>query len=240
MSNDYWSSLINNLFPAATPASLVDMLKPKGEGAEAADLLDVIMQSKKSNFLSPETYGPKGEVKSQKDMKYLGLADKKIKMLAAKIVKPGDSNDTKMQKILDYIKKNFTYVSDDVQYHTGEYWATPGESIKSMKGDCEDGAFLIQALGLAAGVPGDRLRTYAGLVKAGKNAPLGGHAWTVYKLEKSNKPITLDWCYYPTPVDTSIKEQKEYYKDKNYQEVWWYLDYKGTTQQPGWGINKWV
>ena len=85
----------------------------------------------------------------------------------------------------------------------------------------------------------DRIRTYAGYVEAGINAPFGGHAWTIYKRESDNTWIELDWCYYPK--DTSIKDRTSFELDKKYVDAWWWMNALNTYDEYGkWGINIYV
>lgn len=72
--------------------------------------------------------------------------------------------------------------------------------------NCEDQNFLIHSLGLAAGVPSERLRTYGGLVETGDGG-LGGHAWVGYRRESDNEWIVLDAAYLPTdePLETRTR-----------------------------------
>jgi hypothetical protein len=83
---------------------------------------------------------------------------------------------------------NLTYVSDN-----GEYWQNDLETITKKEGDCEDGAILIYSMMLRSGVPADRIKVVGGYVYD-ETGP-GGHAWCMYKRQKDNEWIVLDWCF---------------------------------------------
>lgn len=196
MGNDYYRILVDTLFPPVTLYPIVktpDLLRPKSDPNGLYSVLTY-----KYTYSRDNTYNPAGKLNSVDYRQYLQLGNQQIKNLVRTIVATGDTNDQKAEKILKWVTENITYTSDTDQYHLGEYWAKPTETLKSRRGDCEDGAFLIQSMALAAGIPVDRLRTYGGLVKAGTAAPLGGHAWTIYKRETDNQWVDLDWCVVPT------------------------------------------
>lgn len=127
---------------------------------------------------------------------WLNSAYEADKVLCYQIVKAnglkGSTHDISVRRCLDFVKRRIEYTSDTIQYKKLEYWATPDETWKSKKGDCEDGAILIYCLARACDVPLDRLFIGAGDVQG------GGHAWVMYK---SNRfPFVwyfLDWCFYP-------------------------------------------
>jgi len=50
-------------------------------------------------------------------------------------------NDEVVQ-IVWWVSKYIMYTKDEVLYNDGEYWATPEETYKSQRGDCEDHALL--------------------------------------------------------------------------------------------------
>jgi len=162
------------------------------------------------------------EAEANEYSQYLDYPSKEMKFLAEQIVDPTDDNDTKAWKITVWVQKNLEYVSDDKQYRTPEYWAMPMETISSMKGDCEDGAFLIHSLMLNAGIPWDQIKTYGGEVYAGVNAPTGGHGWTVYKRETDDEWVVLDWCYYAN--DKPIDERTPMREDLRYIDDWFYIN----------------
>lgn len=183
------------------------------------------IQSIKMNWIQLKMAMINGEKVSEQEAheysEYLAYPSNEIKLLANQIVEPTDDNDTKAHKILLWVQENLQYVSDSKQYKTPEYWATPMETLKSMKGDCEDGAFLIHSLMLNAGIPWDRIKTYGGEVWAGVNAPTGGHGWAAYMRESDDEWVVLDWCYYANqkPIDerTAMRDDLKYIDD------WFYI-----------------
>lgn len=159
--------------------------------------------------------------------KYLQFPDKHISDLAKEITNRSDTNDEKMYKIEQWVLDNIDYKSDLKNYGQNEYWALPTMTVNRGSGDCEDLGFLIHSLGLHAGVPHDRLRTYGGFVKMGDNSyQLGGHGWTAYKRESDDKWTVLDGSYYTT--DEPINERTPMKDDYNYVEDFFYITKDGT------------
>lgn len=155
--------------------------------------------------------------------KYLQVSDKAIQSLARSIVSYGDSNDTKMYKIEQWVMNNIEYKSDIANYKQLEYWAFPTLTLNKESGDCEDGAFLMHSLALAAGIPYDKLRTYGGFVQETEGSyQLGGHAWTAYRRESDDEWVEVDWCYYPT--DMALDERQPMRDDLKYVDDFFYVD----------------
>jgi len=227
--------IVTSLFPSGTTlfpiVKIEDLLKPK---TDPSGLYSVLVN--KYSYSWNNTYNPAGKLNGTDYRQYLQLGNLQVKNLVRTIIAPGDTNDQKADKILKWLTENITYTSDEEQYHFSEYWAKPTEILKSKAGDCEDQAFLIHSMLLAAGVPADRIRTYGGLVKAGANAPLGGHAWTVYKRESDNQWVDLDYCYYPD--SSSITSRETFKAQDEYVDAYWWMNAYGTYDEYGkWGIN---
>ena len=135
------------------------------------------------------------------------------------IVNAADSDDIKMEKIQRWVVANIEYMTDEEQYGYEELWVPPVMVLKTKKGDCEDGAFLIMSLGLNAGVDPDRLRMYGGFVDAGPGATSGGHGWVAYRRESDNEWVAVDFSYYPdlrsmderTPLKVDEKYVDDYF-----------------------------
>ena len=82
----------------------------------------------------------------------------KIKSQLAPIENNSDlTYEQKMENMATVVatmaNSDITYTSDKVQYHKDDYWASPIETAKSKKGDCEDYAILEYALLRDLGVP---------------------------------------------------------------------------------------
>lgn len=152
---------------------------------------------------------------------YLQFPNERLKKLAFQIVNREDSNDVKMTKITAWVQKHIPYATDDQTYGAEELWAAPTLTLAKGRGDCEDGAFLIHALGLNAGVPASRLRTYGGEVKAGIGAANGGHGWTAYKRETDNQWVVLDFSYYPENIPMSARAEMA--DDLRYEEDYFFM-----------------
>ena len=154
--------------------------------------------------------------------RYLQFPNRDIRSLSQSIVESTDSSDLKAYKMLMWVQENIEYVSDTETYGAPEYWALPTLTVNKGRGDCEDGAFLIHSLMLSAGIPYDRIRTYAGAVFAGPGASAGGHAWTAYRREVDDEWVALDWCYYPN--DAVVSERMPLRENQRYFDDWFYVD----------------
>jgi len=148
---------------------------------------------------------------------WLQWPNQEIKDLAMSIINASDSDDIKMKKIQTWVFRNIEYMQDKEQYGFEELWVPPIMLLKTMKGDCEDGAFLIMSLGLNAGVDPTRLRMYGGFVNAGPGAASGGHGWIAYRRESDDEWVAVDYSYY---VDlrsmdkrTPLKDDEKYVDD---------------------------
>jgi len=151
------------------------------------------------NKLNQTGYGPKDRI--NRDPAFVNLwlqyPNDIIRKLALTIVDSFDSDDIKMEKIQAWVVDNIEYRTDEEQYGFAELWVPPVMILLTMKGDCEDGAFLIMSLGLNAGVDPTKLRMYGGFVDAGQGAPSGSHGWVAYRRESGNEWVAVDFSYYP-------------------------------------------
>ena len=129
------------------------------------------------------------------------------------------TNDATMLMIQKWAVNNIKYIGDDLSQGTVEYWQFPFETIQFRNGDCEDGALLIAALAISAGVPPFRVRVVAGMVQPGPTAPQGGHGYVSYLRESDNQWVALDWCYLE---DSKIPMHAKTILSKNpyYKEMW--------------------
>jgi len=163
---------------------------------------------------------------------YLQYPNPLLSILSLMIVGDAQSDDEKVEKILYWVYTSFKYETDFDLYGELDKWVKPIDSLKIMKGDCEDGAFLIHSLLLHAGVNPDNIVTSGGIVKSykvksGKMVPNGltGHAWTSYKRQSDGEWVALDWCNYDeTKV---LKEIKPLKKDTNYVSTFMEFNYGG-------------
>jgi hypothetical protein len=74
-----------------------------------------------------------------------------------------------------------------------DYWQFPFETLFSGYGDCEDGAILIAALAIAAGIPSYKVRVAAGILGP-DNANTGNtHMWCIYLADDGFWRV-IDWC----------------------------------------------
>jgi predicted transglutaminase-like cysteine proteinase len=170
-------------------------------------------------FTSPKLYTPQDETIFDYGYvnAYLQYGNEQIHKLAMEIVNTSDSDDEKMEKIQKWVVRNIEYMTDEEQYGYNEIWVPPTMLLNTMKGDCEDQAFLIMSLALNSGVDPNRLRFYGGVVKAGEGAATGGHGWVAYKREHDDAWVTVDATYYPDlrPMDLrpKMKDDTRYIDD---------------------------
>jgi len=205
---------------------LVDMLSPN-----QSTIIDDINGNKNSetnpvknlfdtiNNLNQDAYGPRDKKIRDPNtvILWLQFPNELISDLANSIVLPTDSDDEKMEKIQKWVVENIEYMTDEQQYGYEELWIPPVMVLKTNKGDCEDGAFLIMSLGLNSGVDPERLRMYGGFVDAGPGAASGGHGWVAYRRQSDDEWIAVDFSYYPDlrPMDDRIplKDDEKYVED---------------------------
>jgi len=217
ISNLSYNPYIVDIFPKPEKVSDInDLLKDNMPRNDIFDTIALVHEAQIELFRI-QAGVDYGNASSLDYEKYLQQGNPKIKALAMAIVNPWDNNDTKMFKIEQWVIKNIEYISDWENYGMDEYWAYPTQTLDRMSGDCEDGAFLLHSLALAAGVPAERLRTYGGLVFNPYGTEAAGHAWTAYQRESDNEWIVMDWCYWPenSPVGerTSMSNALKYIDD---------------------------
>lgn len=128
---------------------------------------------------------------------FLQYPNQVIRDLALEITAGLETDDEKVQAVQEWVVRNIQYAEDKAQYGYDELWVPPVMTLRSGKGDCEDGAFLIMSLALNAGVDPDRLRFYGGEVQAGTGAATGGHGWVAYRRESDDEWVVADFSYYP-------------------------------------------
>lgn len=125
--------------------------------------------------------------------------------------------DSIMLACLKLVRKYVKYTPDKAQLGVDEYWTFPNETLLLGTGDCEDMSNLLVSLARNAGVPANLLRVCAGWVVAGDNAPLGGHAYPVYKASDGEWRV-IDCCYYPN--DLPILKRTPFYLEPYYKDIW--------------------
>jgi hypothetical protein len=134
--------------------------------------------------------------------------------------------------IQNFVCNFLKYKYDDETVDCPEFWLFPFESIQSEIGDCEDGAILIAALLINAGIPNWRVKVcaaqvFADPVFAPSDTDLGGHAYCIYLADREESQrklewVILDWCYLQDP-EVPIEEKplaRDGGQEGAYQEVW--------------------
>ena len=216
---------IMNLFPK-TESSSFWFINKKSNINIMNDTLTFV------NKMRNIAYGVCVEQNSRLDhQKYITPNNPEVKRLAREIIHNSYySDDGKMYAIEQWVATNIKYVSDVENYGKLERWAYPFETIKRRSGDCEDQAYLVHSLGLAAGVDPNRLRTYGGLVFDPRSTSPGGHAWNVYRREMDNKWVAIDTTYYATNIH--FNERIPISKDLRYIDDFWYIEKSKTVSTP--------
>lgn len=241
--SSYYADLFGpkaGIFPKNS-GSIVDILPKIADPLNPGSVLFQRLDLKYGQQVYYQTYeGPNGETNGVGDdyRKYLQFGNPQIKTLVDAIISPGDDDDAKAQKILDWVKTNITYKSDLENYGRMDYWALPTQTLNKRAAECKGGAFLIHAMMLSAGIPSNRIKTMGGVVMTNDfTSPLGGHAWTIYKRETDDQWVDMDWCYYPEPVGYSLENEEAFKTDKNYQDVFFTVSASGTKLYTNsWGI----
>lgn len=118
--------------------------------------------------------------------------------------------------VQNFVCNFLKYKYDDLTAEVPEFWLFPFESIQAEIGDCEDGAILIAALLINAGIPSWRVKVAAAEVLADpvfapSDSELGGHAYCLYLADRPNSErklewVILDWCYLQDP-EVPIKKK---------------------------------
>ena len=92
-----------------------------------------------------------------------------------------------LDKVNTWVNRNIEYIPDQVLYNTIDYWATPKETLKYLKGDCEDFVILKYFLLLQYGInKSDLLFMYN---RINRGFLVQSHIVLVYK---KNNLIVLD------------------------------------------------
>lgn len=105
--------------------------------------------------------------------------------------------DHRVRVLAEYVAQNIAYQSRDRRHP--DVWQFPEETLALGAGDCEDQAFLLAALLLAAGVSGYMVRVALGqLVERKPDGSRGtsrDHVWVVY-LDEQGRWLVLDPLLY--------------------------------------------
>lgn len=145
--------------------------------------------------------------------------DDLLKQIINKYNLKGNSHDETIHNIQKWVVQNIQYLGDNVNNYTMEYWQFPFETLADKTGDCEDGALLIAALAVNAGVPAFRVRVVAGMVQPAPTAPEGGHGYLTYLREFDNQWVVVDWCYLEDS-NTPVPEKTLHKNNTFYKAVW--------------------
>jgi len=159
-----------------------------------------------------------------------------IEDLLKTVTSSGD-NDEKATKICRWVQDNIKYVGDEKSSGANEFWQFPAETLALRTGDCEDMSILIVSMMRVAGVDAHRIKVAAGLVKTGKNAETGGHAYPVYLRDGTNEEwVVLDPCYYP--VRTHASKRPLHKNMRKYKDIWFTFNDEYSWAQKSFELTK--
>ena len=126
------------------------------------------------------------------------------------------NEDKRMQEIIRYWNVKLTYKADD-----GEEWANAEDTIKTLKGDCEDGAALVFLTARLSGISENRIFFVCGHVRDPNLRPVDvGHAYCVY-IANNLKEYVADWTYYPVE-SIAMKVPYDRRNEYNYGKTEWF------------------
>ncbi|MHA2039554.1 MAG: DUF4332 domain-containing protein [Promethearchaeota archaeon] len=159
------------------------------------------------------------------------------------------ANETALT-IQNFVCNFLKYKYDDETVDCPEFWLFPFESIQSEIGDCEDGAILIAALLINAGIPNWRVKVcaaqvFADPVFAPSDTELGGHAYCIYLADREESErklewVILDWCYLQDP-EVSIEKKplaRNGGQEGAYQEVWFTFNNENSWSQSSFEVRE--
>lgn len=152
---------------------------------------------------------------------FISTNDELLKDIVNKYSLRKRTHDETAHAVQKWVVKFLTYKYDDELNLTPEFWQFPFETLQSQHGDCEDGAILITALMIAAGIPSWRVKVAAGYVRSSPTAPQGGHAYCIYLADDGEWRV-IDWCYYEDsslPINRKPLAKNGGYKNC-YGDVW--------------------
>lgn len=99
-----------------------------------------------------------------------------------------------LQRINAFFNYHIDFVSDQDNWNTSDYWATPLESLGKSQGDCEDYSIAKYTFLRALGIPDERLKlTYVRAQIGGPHSKVfQAHMVLSYYESPTAEPIILD------------------------------------------------
>ena len=120
----------------------------------------------------------------------LGQGDPELAALATSLAAGAAGHDAVAVALCDAVARAVAYVAEE---GGADVWNCALGTYFLGSGDCEDGAILLHALLLAAGIPADRVVTAFGRVGIDRS----GHVWVAYRRENDGRWVALDWTLGP-------------------------------------------
>jgi len=126
----------------------------------------------------------------------------------------GKDVDETIINVLRYVKNNFTYKSDKINWDKTEYWAPVLEILKKKADDCDGLNTMVYVLARLAGVPQYLLYCAIGNVNS------GGHFWCIYLSPKTGYKYAIDATYW-YDGSSIYRRQKFRLTQEKYQRIWY-------------------
>jgi predicted transglutaminase-like cysteine proteinase len=169
---------------------------------------------------------------------YIENHDNELENLAMQICAsiPADNYDARMAAVQAWIVKNITYEYDEWYFKKADFWLEPINTYYNRRGDCEDGALLMNQLALFAGIPYWRLRLNCGYVST-KDDGSGqeGHAYLTYCRQTDDKFVVCDWCW--NPNQQPMKDRPLHESTRTYYGVWFSFNREYAFSKPTYDVG---
>jgi predicted transglutaminase-like cysteine proteinase len=145
-------------------------------------LICIVGQASGKNLLDPSTHIENGRVQYE--------ADKLLLLKAWVAIIHDDSNATDMEKLIkvNCFFNKMSFIEDEKNWGSKDYWATPVEFLRTSGGDCEDFAlakfFTLKAMGI------DERKLFMTYAKT--LSPRRAHMVVTYHPTQEDEPLILD------------------------------------------------
>ena len=131
------------------------------------------------------------------------------------------SFDFRVEVLKRFISREVRYVMRPDRF---DAWLYPEETLAGGEGDCEDRAFLLASLMMAAGISGYCLRVVLGRVKRTSSGPAIDHVWVMYKNESGLWQCIEPLDHAPATGHERVSDDATYFYEPVYafndQHMW--------------------
>ncbi len=137
----------------------------------------------------------------------------------------GQDEEKGIINILKWVKKNFTYKTDNQNYGRVEKWNDIESMMSGKYEDCDGLNTIIYVLARLQGIGSEILYAAIGEVSLGNKS--GGHFWLLFWSTNDDKLVSIDATYY---VNTTRVKYRPAFKltSERYQKLW-YIFNEGVT-----------